>query len=71
MRVVPTQDLDVMPRTVRHWDCSLMANVVLPSPCCLRSFVPSMDKWCHVSAIAAVRVVCSGVLSRTALTLLL
>ena len=67
MRVVPTQDLDVMPRTMQCWDCSHMASVVLASPCCLRSFVLSVDKQCHVSAITLVRVVCSGVVSRTVL----
>ena len=32
MRVVPTQDLDVMPHTVQRWDYSYMTNVVLASP---------------------------------------
>lgn len=67
MRVIPTQDLDVMPRTVQHRNRSHMANVVLAIPCCLHSFVPSMDKQCYVFASTSVRFFCSRVLSRTAL----
>ena len=70
MRVIPTQDLDVMPCTVQHRNCSHMANVVLAIPCCLRSFVPSMDKQCYVFASTSVRFLCSRGLSRTALVCL-